>query len=381
MTDKRKEAENLEETRKFAQRVAQLQSERAPRDSESPPSLDDDRQQAAWSEYERPTNPNRAIYDRAVAEDSSVRQTVDTPFRWGRDKGTAWGNRLKESVSPETRDRIRQGLESYAEGMDPNYRRPQREPNKYEFQLAKAIDNADNQTYRRGREEPWAEPGNITLRGRPEIDNKDGTTSTVRSMSFNDGPGREVLVPTAYAGKLHSDEEAIENYRRTGKHLGIFKTPEEATARANRIHNEYASGDYRGDSPVKVQPDDRVVRRTSSGSYEKAYSPKDETERRAEHMKKFQPHPWDVKHQFSKATQPHAGDANSYNRPWDANKDTALAAEDVGYAVADKEAKAQGMQKTLGDKALDLNYKVWEPGGYLDRAGEALSGLVTKKKK
>lgn len=95
--------------------------------------------------------------------------------------------------------------------------------------------------------------GNIRHYGRPEVQNPDGSISTVRSMSFSDGPGREVLIPTAYDGAVHSDDESIANYRKTGRHMGIFKTPEAATAEAIRVHNDYEAGRYRDDGSHTVE--------------------------------------------------------------------------------------------------------------------------------
>lgn len=99
---------------------------------------------------------------------------------------------------------------------------------------------------------PW-EPyqrGNIDLYNRPHVPNPDGRISTVRSMSFSDDSGQEILVPTVSPdGRLLSDEEAIQQYYKTRQHLGMFPNPATATRFASRLHNEYARGKY--DSPKK----------------------------------------------------------------------------------------------------------------------------------
>jgi hypothetical protein len=85
----------------------------------------------------------------------------------------------------------------------------------------------------------WAdliEQGNVDLAQRPVVKNKDGSISTVRSMSVN-MDGREILIPTVSDdGRILTEDEAIEHFLRTGKHLGMFKTPEAATVYAEMLH-------------------------------------------------------------------------------------------------------------------------------------------------
>lgn len=85
-------------------------------------------------------------------------------------------------------------------------------------------------------------PGNIDLTRTPRIKNPDGSVSTVRSMSFGDDQG-ETLVPTVSPTGILDDEQAVDQYRRTGQHLGVFDTPENATAYAEQLHNAYAAGE------------------------------------------------------------------------------------------------------------------------------------------
>lgn len=82
--------------------------------------------------------------------------------------------------------------------------------------------------------------GNIDLYNRPQVKNPDGSISTVRSMSFNDGTN-EVLIPTVVGNSIVSPNEAIDNYFKTGQYLGKFNTPEEADSYANILHEQQAN--------------------------------------------------------------------------------------------------------------------------------------------
>lgn len=99
-------------------------------------------------------------------------------------------------------------------------------------------------------DEQYKQPGNIDLTNRPKVKNSDGSISTVASKSFN-FDGNEVLLPTiSDDGRKLSDLETIQQYQQTGKHLGIFSSPEEATKYAQKLHEDQAQGlNYLFDQP------------------------------------------------------------------------------------------------------------------------------------
>jgi diguanylate cyclase (GGDEF)-like protein len=121
-----------------------------------------------------------------------------------------------------------------------------RPPEKYLKQDIKQ-DSLDNY-YTENGSPGMIEPGNIDLKIRPTVFNQDGSISTVRSKSFNID-GKEVLLPTVSDdGKILTDQEAVDLYRKTGQHLGIFKDVASADAAAQKIHEEQ-SKQYPAPSP------------------------------------------------------------------------------------------------------------------------------------
>lgn len=108
--------------------------------------------------------------------------------------------------------------------------------------------------------------GNINLMNRPKVQNEDGSVSTVRTISVGTDEG-EVLLPTVSDdGKLLTDDEAIALYEKTGKHLGIFDNPDDATAYAEQLHNQqeqlYVQGGNNGNA--------RGVRNNNPGNIRKS---------------------------------------------------------------------------------------------------------------
>lgn len=99
-------------------------------------------------------------------------------------------------------------------------------------------------------------PGNIDLSKRPIRKNRDGSVSTVKSVSYTLPDGKEILLPQIIGkaanpllpGAATKDLSAapytrqapLEEYRKTGQHLGIFKNAADATKYAIALHQAQA---------------------------------------------------------------------------------------------------------------------------------------------
>lgn len=88
--------------------------------------------------------------------------------------------------------------------------------------------------------EGMLEKGNIDPYSRKVEHRADGSIATVESFSVN-MDGKEVLLPRVIDGKTVSTDAAIEHYKKTGEHLGMFDTPEHASAYAQKFHENQAA--------------------------------------------------------------------------------------------------------------------------------------------
>ena len=82
-------------------------------------------------------------------------------------------------------------------------------------------------------------PGNIDLHNRPVVHNPDGRISTVLTKTF-EFDGVHYNLPTVVGGKIVSDKEAVDNFRKTGEHLGAYRSRAAAEAAAQSLHEDQA---------------------------------------------------------------------------------------------------------------------------------------------
>lgn len=107
------------------------------------------------------------------------------------------------------------------------------------------------------------EPGNIDLTDRPHVKNKDGSISTVRSITV-EADGKHFVIPTvAETGVILTDEEAIELWQATHQHLGVFTNRKDADAFAQNLHESEA----KKLEPGYVAPTKRIAPSIDSLNY------------------------------------------------------------------------------------------------------------------
>lgn len=139
-------------------------------------------------------------------------------------------------------------------------------------------------------------PGNIDMSTRPRVKNADGSISTVRSISVGIDGGREVLIPTVSDdGRVLSDRDAIDLYKRTGKHLGIFKDVPSANSYAEALHESEAAKLMPVDYDANGQPI-QADAAPSSHDYDASGIPLDAVATAREHVAEGKPVPHSAVH-------------------------------------------------------------------------------------
>ena len=113
---------------------------------------------------------------------------------------------------------------------------------------------ANSPMYVVGQPQGMIAPGNIDLKTRPNVKNADGSISTVRSMSYQNEAGEEVLIPTVSdEGKIMSNDEAIRYWGEKNQFLAKFSRWQDAEAYAENLHNQQAQYYSSEKQPTSIQ--------------------------------------------------------------------------------------------------------------------------------
>lgn len=88
-------------------------------------------------------------------------------------------------------------------------------------------------------------PGNINLLARPKVPYH-GSVATVRSISIGpEDDGVYILLPTVIywssAWRVVSNSIAVDHFRKTHRHLGVFSSSSTCDAYAKRLHRQQAA--------------------------------------------------------------------------------------------------------------------------------------------
>ena len=103
---------------------------------------------------------------------------------------------------------------------------------------SKVVSMQDTERMKARKEDGLVERGNIDLHNRPVVENKEtGGKSTVYSMGIGIEHGREALIPrVSDKGTIMSEKEAIDQFKKSKSHLGIYENKDYANAAAERLH-------------------------------------------------------------------------------------------------------------------------------------------------
>lgn len=104
---------------------------------------------------------------------------------------------------------------------------------------SRSVSMEDTQRMREKKEDGLLEKGNIDIHNRPVVKRDNGKYSTVDTIGVGIGEGREANIPRiSKDGRVMSNKEAIENFKKTHEHLGIYKDRDSAARAAQKLHKD-----------------------------------------------------------------------------------------------------------------------------------------------
>lgn len=105
------------------------------------------------------------------------------------------------------------------------------------------------------------------------VDSDEGDYSTVRSMG-NEIDGKEVLYPSVSEdGWIMNRPEAEAEYKRTGKHMGVYPDWQSSDRAGEKIHEEQAAGAPPIPTMHRIQLPKQDIEGTPGGDPNRAFKP------------------------------------------------------------------------------------------------------------
>lgn len=104
---------------------------------------------------------------------------------------------------------------------------------------ARHMSVSETEKMRDRKEHGLLERGNIDIHNRPVVKRENGKYSTVDTIGVGIENGREANIPRiSKEGKVMSNKEAIEHFKKTHEHLGIYADRESAARAAKKLHED-----------------------------------------------------------------------------------------------------------------------------------------------
>lgn len=98
----------------------------------------------------------------------------------------------------------------------------------------------------------------LDLQNRPYVHNPDGSVSTVYSMGV-DLDGKKTLIPkVSKDGRMMGDDEAVDEFRNTGEHMGVYPTDEASEIAGEKIHLDQMKNPPRATTTTIQMPENKI---------------------------------------------------------------------------------------------------------------------------